>query len=207
MASKLRFTPDVRATIARITRRVFANLAALAVAGVAARATWEHIVHVGRKYGEEMAVWLPVSIDGMMVVGVLLSADARATGKGVNPWARAATWIGGLMSVAAQIESGRERGMVAAGIAMVPSITLIIVVEALAWSGPRRTRRWFRKATPPVVSEVQAIVSAELAQLPVPVSPAVVFSDPESETAKRGPYGPRGDEYSDRHQRRQRTGK
>lgn len=153
-------------------RRIGANLAALAVGGVAARATWAHIVHVGQKYGEEMAAWLPVSVDGMMVAGVILSVDARVTGKGVNPWARAATWIGGVMSIAAQIESGRERGWVAAGIATVFSITLIIVVEALAWSGRRRKAA----AAPPVVEEAQEIVSTEVARLPVPVSPAVVFS-------------------------------
>jgi hypothetical protein len=179
---------------AALLRRIGAHLAALAVAGVAARATWEHIVHVGRKYGEEMAIWLPVSIDGMMVAGVLLQADARATGKGRNWWATVATWLGGLMSIAAQIESGRTRGGVAAGIAMVPSITLIVVVEALAWSGKR-------KPTAPPVEQAQEIVSAEVASLPVPVSPA-----PATEMAggkPRRPYGPRnGEQYSERHGRR-----
>jgi hypothetical protein len=183
-------------------RRVGAHLAALAVGGVAARATWEHIVHVGRKYGEEMAVWLPVSIDGMMVAGVLLSVDARVTGRGTNPWARAATWIGGAISIAAQIESGRERGGVAAGIAMVPSITLIIVVEALAWSVKL-------KQIASVVDAAQEIVSTEITRLPVPVSPAI-FSAAEmaEEPQGREPYGPRdGQQYSERHGRRLRNGR
>ena len=73
-------------------RRIGANLAALTVGGVAARATWEHISHVGAKYGESMAAWLPVSIDGMMIAGVLLAADAKAAGRPASPWARVATW-------------------------------------------------------------------------------------------------------------------
>lgn len=175
---------------ATLLRRIGANLAALAVGGVAARATWSHIVHVGQKYGEAMAAWLPVSIDGMMIAGVILSVDARVTGKGTNPWARAATWIGGVMSIAAQIESGRERGWVAAGIAMVPSITLIIVVEAIAWSGSRK------RAVSPVVEQAQEIVATEVTKLPVPVSPAVVFSEvspgPDRVTPERIPgTGPR----------------
>jgi hypothetical protein len=194
---------------AALLRRVFAHLAALAVGGVAARATWEHIVHVGRKYGEEMAVWLPVSIDGMMIAGVLLQADARATGKGRNWWATFCTWVGGALSVAAQLESGRERGAVAAGIAMVPSVTLILVVEALAWSGKLKQLRERTAAGP--VEEAQAIVSAQVAQLPVPVSPAI-FSAPEMAveppSGQREPYGPRdGQQYSERHGRRLRNGR
>lgn len=154
--------------IAARLRRLGANLAALAVGGVAARATWAHIVHVGQKYGESMAAWLPVSIDGMMIAGVILSVDSRMTSGRVNPWARGATWLGGVMSIAAQIESGRERGPVAAGIATVFSITLIVVVEAIAWRTKRSASR--------VVEVAQQVVADEETRLPVPVSPAVVFS-------------------------------
>ncbi len=76
--------------VGRVLRRSGANLAALAVGGVAARATWEHIAHVGAKYGEPMAAWLPVSVDGMMITGVIMAADARAAGRPIGPWARTA---------------------------------------------------------------------------------------------------------------------
>lgn len=126
--------------VGRVLRRIGANLAALSVGGVAARATWEHIAHVGSKYGEPMAAWLPVSVDGMMITGVIMAADARAAGRPIGPWARVATWVGGVLSVAAQIESGRERGYVAAGIATVFSLTLIITVEALFWRGKTKAK-------------------------------------------------------------------
>lgn len=176
----------MKQSTAAYLRRAGANLAALAVGGVAARATWAHIVHVGQKYGESMAAWLPVSIDGMMVAGVILSVDARVTGRQVNPWARAATWIGGVMSIAAQIESGRERGPVAAGIATVFSITLIIVVEALAWGGKHKPA-----AIAPVVEQAQQVVAASMAALPMPVSPAPTESParvaPEGRVPGTGP--------------------
>ena len=75
-------------------RRIGANLAALAVGGVAATATWHHISAVGAKYGETMSAFLPIFVDGMMVAGVLLAADAKAAGRPVGPWARVATWFG-----------------------------------------------------------------------------------------------------------------
>lgn len=157
------------ARFAAYARRVGANLAALAVAGVAARATWDHIVSVGHQYGEEMAVWLPVSIDGMMIAGVILSVDAKVTGRPVNPWARAATWLGGLLSIGAQIESARTRGWIAMLIASIFSATLIITVEAVAWSSKRRARN--AAVAEPVV-QAQQVVEQASAALPVPVSPA-----------------------------------
>jgi hypothetical protein len=154
--------------VGRVLRRIGANLAALAVGGVAARATWEHIAHVGAKYGEPMAAWLPVSVDGMMITGVIMAADARAAGRKIGPWARVATWVGGILSIAAQIESGRERGFIAAGIATVFSLTLIITVEALFWRGKAKDVKPVQVAeTPPVPA-------------PAPVAPpmAPVFSAP-----------------------------
>lgn len=61
------------------------------------------------------------------------------------------------------------------------------------------------------LAQAEQVVSESSAQLPVPVSPAppaAVSSDDESEaTGQRGRYGPRGDEYSERHQRRLVNGK
>lgn len=147
-------------------RRLGADLAALAVAGVAARATWDHISLVGARYGESMASWLPISIDGMMISGVILAVDASIMGRPRNPWAMVATWVGGIMSIAAQIESARHRGPIAMAIASVFSITLIISVEAIAHG--RKT-----VAASPTARTAQHPVEAVLsAPMPAPVSPA-----------------------------------
>lgn len=149
---------------ATLVRRAGANLAALAVGGVAARATWAHIVHVGTKYGEGMAAFLPVSIDGMMIAGVLMAADAKAAGRPISPWARVATWTGGVLSIAAQIESGRERGWVAALIATVFSLTLIITVEAVTWQ---------RKATRQPVAVTAGGTAGPIPRVPVQTGPTL----------------------------------
>jgi hypothetical protein len=159
--------------VGRVLRRIGAILSALAVGGVAARATWEHIAHVGRKYGESMADWLPVSVDGMMLVGVIMAADARAAGRPIGPWARTATWTGGILSIAAQIESGRERGWIAAAIATVFSLTLIVTVEALFWHGKAKA------PTAPAVTEARKVEeppAPEPAPVVTPMAP--VFSAP-----------------------------
>jgi hypothetical protein len=158
--------------VGRVLRRIGANLAALLVGGVAARATWEHIAHVGAKYGEPMAAWLPVSVDGMMLAGVIMAADARAAGRPIGPWSRVATWTGGILSIAAQIESGRERGIVAAGIATVFSLTLIITVEALFWRGKAKE-----------ITQVEEVAETPV---PAPVAPAApLFSSAPTSPAPR----------------------
>lgn len=144
-------------------RRAGADLSALAVALVAARATWDHISHVGVTYGESMALWLPVSIDGMMVAGVILTVDAAIMGRPRNYWAVAATWLGGLLSIAAQIESARSRGTIAMAIASTFSVTLIVTVEAIARS---------RKSAAAVPTREEHPVAAVLAApVPAPTSP------------------------------------
>jgi hypothetical protein len=157
-------------------RRVGADLAALAVAGVAARATWDHISHVGARYGESMAAWLPVSIDGMMIAGVILTVDASIMGRKRNPWAMAATWAGGLMSIAAQIESARERGAIAMAIASIFSIALIISVEAVAHG-----RKVVAGTT--ARAEQHPVDAVRSAPVPAPVSPAPAGSSRTRHTA------------------------
>lgn len=156
-------------------RRVGANLAAGAVGAIAAYATWHHIVHVGQKYGESAAIALPIAIDGMMIAGVLMAADAKAAGRPVGPWSRVATWVGAILSIAAQIESGRERGWVAALIATVFSITLIITVEAVTWQ--RKSKSADAPLSMPVAPNSAPVevhpVAAVLAEPSIaPVSPA-----------------------------------
>lgn len=148
-------------------RRISADMAALAVAGVAARATWDHISHVGVRYGESMAAWLPVSIDGMMIAGVILTVDASVMGRPRNNWAMLATWLGGIISIAAQIESARSRGWIAMLIASVFSIALIISVEAVAHGRKSVAGKLDKDAQHPV----DAVLSAPI---PAPISPAPV---------------------------------
>lgn len=161
----------------QMLRRLGADLAALAVAGVAARATWDHISSVGTRYGESMAVWLPVSIDGMMIAGVILTVDASIMGRPRNPWAFLATWLGGLLSIGAQIESARPRGMVAMIIASVFSIALIISVEAIAFG---------RKATTPTDTPVDVTDAVpESKDEPTPTVSALLLAPAPQPTPRK----------------------
>jgi hypothetical protein len=147
-------------------RRIGADLAALAVGGNAAVLSWGHIVHTSILLHQgEMAAWLyPVSIDGMMIVGVVKAADDRATGRKVRWWARVATWLGGGLSINAQMMSAWTYGYLAAAWSVVPAVTLIVVVEVQSRRG---------KLIPPVVPAMAPETAPVVATTPA-VTPAVV---------------------------------
>lgn len=144
---------------ASVWRRIASDAGATLVGLNAAVLSWKHIVETAIVYGRE-AEWAaylyPLSIDGMMVVGVVKAADDRASGRQVRGWARVATWLGGILSIAAQIMSALPYA-IAAVVASAPSITLIVVVEVMARRGkllsPDGKRRWFRR---PVTSAVES---------------------------------------------------
>ena len=137
--------------------RLASDSAAVAVGGVAAALSWQHIVHVAHVYGHQ-AAWAsylyPVSVDGLMIVGVVKAADDRATGRKVRPWARVATWLGGIMSISAQVGSAYVFGWWAVAIAVAPSASLIAVTEVIA-------RRGRLLPAPPVVEATEPVQPAE----------------------------------------------
>jgi hypothetical protein len=119
-------------------RRAAANFSAFLVGLVAAALSWRHIVHTARMYGHEAdwaAMLYPVPIDGMMIVGVVMAADDRATGRKVRPMARVATAVGGVLSIMCQVASAYVYGPVAIAVAVIPSGSLIITVEVMAKRG------------------------------------------------------------------------
>lgn len=171
-------------------RRALANFSAFLVGLVAAILSWRHIVHTAKVYGHEpdWASWLyPVPIDGMMIVGVVMAADDRATGRKVRPMARVATAVGGVLSVAAQMASAYVYGPMAIAVAIVPSGALIITVEVMAKRGKRLEEARARAvaeaeesspAPEPEVIEAPTVASEPIPQAE-PQAPPVPEEEPE----------------------------
>lgn len=121
-------------------RRAAANFSAFLVGLAAAALSWRHIVHTAKAYGHEpdwASFLYPVPIDGMMIVGVVMAADDRATGRKVRPMARVATAVGGVLSILCQVASAYVYGPVAIAVAVIPSGSLIITVEVMAKRGKK----------------------------------------------------------------------
>jgi hypothetical protein len=175
----------------RVWRRIGSDLTALIVGAVAALISWSHIVFVALVYGKQTQVILglqvanlyPLSVDGVMIVGVIKGADDRANGLEVHPMARFATWFGGVLSVAAQVTSAWPNGPIAWVIAAVPSGALIVVIEVLTRrgkvaAGTLKVRWWNRKKARAAIAVANAaatvpVAAAELnaETLPGPVAP------------------------------------
>lgn len=159
----------------RVWRRIGSDVTALIVGVIAALISWSHIVHVALFYGKQTQVILglqvanlyPVSVDGVMIVGVIKAADDRASGRDVRRWARFATWFGGIFSVAAQVTSAWPNGPVAWVIAAVPSGALIVVIEVLTKqgkiaNGTRKVRWWHgRKTRAAIAAEASAVATGQ----------------------------------------------
>lgn len=69
------------------------------VAGVAGFVSWGHIVEVGTYVGEKYANLLPVTIDGLMLVGTVMGAVDRIRGYRARGWAIVALWTGSLLTL------------------------------------------------------------------------------------------------------------
>lgn len=184
-------------------RRFGYAISFLVVAGVAAYVSYGHIAEVARlaHQPEGLAKVLPLSVDGLMLIATLAMAEDKANNRHPRGWARVAFWIGAAVSVAANIAStlvhyGPEP--LALAVAGWAPIALLLAIEVVARPG---------KPKPvPAISQDEEIKAsdAESPELPeAQVSPAIV-----SEGSARKPYGPRkGERYSERHERRKRTGK
>ncbi len=111
------------------------NLAAGAVAAIAAWSSYSHMVQVALRFGEriEVAYALPFSVDGMLVVATVAMADDRRHGRRVRPIARLAFAAGVTASVAANIAAAQPQ-IGARVVAAWPAVALLLVVEMLARS-------------------------------------------------------------------------
>jgi hypothetical protein len=116
--------------------RLARNLSATVVAGIAAWSSYSHMVHVALRYGEraEVAVTLPLSADGMLVVASVAMLDDRRCGRRVRPAARVAFIAGVAASMAANIAAAQpDTG--ARAVAAWPAVALLLVVEMLSRTG------------------------------------------------------------------------
>jgi len=120
------------------TRSIATFGGVLGVIGVAAYASWEHIVHLSLRAGEraEVAPVLPISVDGMLVVSAAMMARDRAMGRRPRLSARVAFWIGVGATTAANIASANPPAGLAwqIGARMIsawPAVALLLTVEML----------------------------------------------------------------------------
>lgn len=181
-------------------RRIGYAISFLIVAGVAAYVSYGHIAEVARlaHQPEGLAKVVPLSVDGLMLIATLAMAEDKAANRMPRGWARVAFWIGAAVSVAANIAStlvhyGPEP--LALAVAGWAPIALLLAIEVVARPGKP-------KPAPAISQEEVTADDAESPALPeAPVSPAVSGGG-------RAPYGPRsGERYSERHERRIKTGK
>ena len=116
--------------------RLARNVSAGAVAGIAAWSSWSHMVHVALRFGErpEVALVMPLSVDGMLVVATTAMVDDRRHGRPVRFSARLAFTVGVVASIAANVV-GAHPSIGARIVAGWPALALLLVVEMLSRSG------------------------------------------------------------------------
>lgn len=123
-------------TVRTINGRRLASIAsALAVAGIAAVASYSHMRHLALQYGQDqlIATLLPVSVDGMLVVATVALGDGRQ-----YRWsAWLAFWVGVVASVIANVLAA-EPSAIARCISAWPAIAFLLVVEVITRGGRLR---------------------------------------------------------------------
>lgn len=145
--------------------RIASTVGAGLVAGIAAWASWHHMVEVATKFGEDPVVsrWVPLSVDGMLVVASAVMADDKAARRSPRTSAKIAFIVGVIASVGANIAAA-EPTTGARIVAAWPAIALLLVAEMLT-----RTSSPVEVAPPVGVSQPtthQAPTAAPLAARP-----------------------------------------
>ena len=122
--------------------RVTSTLGAAAVAGIAAWASWSHMVHVALRFGErpEVAYVLPLSVDGLLVVASAAMVDDKAAGREPRKSAKVAFAAGVAASIAANVTAAQP-SIGARAVAAWPALALLLVVELMTRKGRRKLRR------------------------------------------------------------------
>jgi hypothetical protein len=94
------------------------------------------MVHVALRFGErpEVALVLPLSVDGMLVVASAAMVDDKRAGRPVRLSARLAFTVGMFASIAANVV-GAHPNLGARIVAGWPALALLLVVEMLSRSG------------------------------------------------------------------------
>lgn len=209
-------------------RRIAYALSFLIVAGVAAYVSYNHIRAVavlGHQTGL-VPTLLPLAVDGSMLICTLAMAEDKAAHRHPRGWARFGFWFGAAVSVAANVAATAvvHPDPLSIGVAALAPTFLLISVEVV--SRPGKPKRVEVSSGPAIsvamaqtpaqpAAEVPAAISADDAASPdlpeAPVSPAVVATAAQKPAPRKGgkrdAYGPRGDEYSERQDRRIRNGR
>lgn len=173
---------------------IASRASATAVAGVAGFSSYSHIVEVARRAGEHPAVAavLPLSIDGLIIVGTMgMVADKRV---GLRPRlsARVALGVGVVATLAANIASAQPN-WTARLVAAVPAVAFLITVEVLARVG-RKADTTAPDTSPvaleagPVGPEAESRQEPVNAQVTPPVAPDLPVA-PEPFPASPEPAG------------------
>lgn len=105
-------------------------------AAVAGFSSYRHIVEVALRAGEHQSVAavLPLSIDGLIVVGTMAMVEDKRAGRRPRLSARVALGFGVVATLAANIASAQDH-LMSRCVAAVPAIAFLIAVEVLARGG------------------------------------------------------------------------
>jgi hypothetical protein len=144
--------------------RLVAAMVVLVVLAPAAVASYLHAKHVVSRHDEAMAAWLPITTDGMLLAALVVIWARRATRDPAGRWVWLAFWLGGVVTVAANLAavlptSGLSLAVEAVVVAVWPPVTVAITLELamlLAMAirtapahapvlGPKRPGWWQRK--------------------------------------------------------------
>lgn len=146
----------------------------LAVAYVTGSISWRHIVHVGHMVEEPSAALLPVSVDGMMLVGAIMAWIDNMRGYKARVWSIVALWLGSWLTLAFNAMSAYERGWSAVGLAMVPAVAFLVTVESVFHPSQR-----FMTMAKKVIVHAGATAVVDPVTVPAPVAETVGVPAPE----------------------------
>jgi hypothetical protein len=121
------------------------------VAAVAGFSSYQHIVEVAYRAGEHptVAAVIPLSIDGLIVVGTMAMVEDKRADRRPRLSARVALGFGVVATLAANIASAQPHFM-SRCVAAVPAVAFLITVEVLARSGRKLTAGQHVPAVVPV---------------------------------------------------------
>lgn len=113
-----------------------ARLLATGVCAIAFVASFHHIRDVALAAGESelVATLIPLSIDGVVLTGILAWLADEANNRRIRPWALLAVWLGVAGTILANLRSASPT-LTAYMIAAAPPVALLISTKVLLWEG------------------------------------------------------------------------
>ncbi|MER7589353.1 DUF2637 domain-containing protein [Micromonospora sp. NPDC127501] len=157
-----------------VTSRLTTGLVAL----VAGYASFSHIFKVARQAGEHVSVAavLPLSIDGLILVGTLAMLDDKRSGRKPRLSARLAVAFGIVATLAANVASAHPT-WTARAVAAVPPVAFLIAVEVLSRRG--------KLIHPEPVAPVEPVTAEPVDVEPEPTPEPVAAEPAEIQRVKR----------------------